>query len=302
MNTLDEVLESPIPAMIYKYHEDAAEDWRRPHLGASVIGRPCAREIWYGFRWVKKPSFDGRMLRLFETGQLAEDRLVSELDGIGIRVSRRQERVEVIPHFSGSIDGVGEGFTESKVPHLLEFKTHNAKSWDELNKLGVREAKPAHYCQMQVYMGGLKLTRAYYLAVNKNTDEIYAERVRFDQAAFDALVARAREIIDAPGPPARIADNPARFACKFCDLKELCHGRGCPEVNCRTCLHSTPTDTGWTCAKRLMMIPLDEQRVGCPDHLFIPALLNREIVLAGDDFIEYDNGWRNKNNSTEYEV
>lgn len=296
---LNEILESPIPAMIYKYHEDAAEDWRRPHLGASVIGRPCAREIWYGFRWAKALGFDGRMLRLFETGQLAEDRLVSELDGIGIIVSDRQRRVEISPHFSGSIDGIGIGFPESKVHHILEFKTHNAKSWAEVKRDGVAKAKPAHYCQMQVYMGGFGIDRAYYFAVNKDTDEIYAERVKYNADDFAALKARADSVINASEPLPRIADNPARFACKWCSYKEICHSPGRPEVNCRTCLHSTPVDGGWICARQDgAAISTEWQREAHDCHLFIPSLLNREVVNAGGDWVEYAGGWVNKNNST----
>ena len=40
------------------------EDAFRSHLGASLIGRECARELWYSFRWTTKPSFEGRMIRL----------------------------------------------------------------------------------------------------------------------------------------------------------------------------------------------------------------------------------------------
>lgn len=263
---LDSFLQSDIPSRIYAYHESTAQDWRRPHLGASIIGKDCIREIWYSFRWYKKPSFDGRMLRLFETGQLAEDRIVRELEGIGIQVTDRQARVELAPHFSGSIDGIGTGFTESKVPHLLEFKTHNAKSFALLQK-GVSVAKPAHYYQMQTYMGGLKIDRAYYIAVNKDTDEIYAERVKYDSAVFYGVVLKAAEIIQSIQPPDRITENPARFACRFCEYKEICHGGPVTEKNCRTCKHSRFIDDGMECCKHGGLVPVDFQKAGCYDHM-----------------------------------
>lgn len=65
MNTF---FESDIPSRIFAYHE-SKQDWMRPHLGASVIGKQCMREIWYGFRWSKKTNFSGRMLRLMENNE-----------------------------------------------------------------------------------------------------------------------------------------------------------------------------------------------------------------------------------------
>lgn len=66
-------------------HEDKTP---RGHLGASQIGRPCAREIWYGFRWAAPKAFDGRMLRLFATGFKYEDRFEAVLGAIGITVEQ----------------------------------------------------------------------------------------------------------------------------------------------------------------------------------------------------------------------
>lgn len=216
----------------------------------------------------------------------------------------QQKEVPLFPHFGGSIDGIGEGFPESKVPHLLEVKTANAKNWKEISEKGVQVAKPQHYVQMQVYMGGLKLTRAYYFAINKDTDEIYAERIKYDANVFDMYKQRAEAIIQATSPEVfnRVAPGIAYPPCRWCDYKNLCHARDVPEVNCRTCLHSTPEAEGWTCAKHGGIVPLDFQKEGCPDHLFIPGLLGMEAVGAGEDYVEYENGWVNKNNSREYKV
>lgn len=59
---------------------------RRSHLGASQIGKECARELWYNFRWVKTIKFDGRMHRLFNRGHKEEDRFCEWLRGAGITV------------------------------------------------------------------------------------------------------------------------------------------------------------------------------------------------------------------------
>lgn len=54
--------------------QKALASGHRAHLGASVIGKPCARAAWYTFRWVHKPAFDGRMHRLFDRGHQEEHR------------------------------------------------------------------------------------------------------------------------------------------------------------------------------------------------------------------------------------
>lgn len=58
----------------------------RNHLGASELGEQCWRKLYYKFRWFKKPSFDGRMLRLFNVGHTAEPRFISYLRGIGFKI------------------------------------------------------------------------------------------------------------------------------------------------------------------------------------------------------------------------
>ena len=56
----------------------------RPQLvGGSQIGNECSRALWYQFRWAWSPDFDGkRMLRLFETGDREEDRVLENLKAI----------------------------------------------------------------------------------------------------------------------------------------------------------------------------------------------------------------------------
>jgi hypothetical protein len=59
---------------------------RRGHLGASLIGNPCARALYYGFRWAHQEKFSGRMLRLFDRGHEEEFRFRDWLELLGIKV------------------------------------------------------------------------------------------------------------------------------------------------------------------------------------------------------------------------
>lgn len=296
----------PTVRRIYEHYEQARGEWRRAHLGASQIGKPCDRELWYQFRWATRPEFEGRMLRLFDTGQREEARLVADLRAIDVEVHEvdpdtgEQFRVsEVGGHFGGSLDGAGRGFEESSAWHLLEFKTSNAKKFAELKKKGVQVAQPVHYAQMTVYMLLTGMRRAYYLAVCKDTDEIYGERVRYDGDYADFMLERARSIITSPEPPARISDDPEHWQCRWCDHRAVCHGERTPEVSCRTCAHATPEldgDRRWSCARWGKDLLVSEQKEGCDQHLFIPPLVQLGTPVDADpvdNSITYAGGVKN---------
>lgn len=273
-------------AAIYRWHQLTAASGHRKHLGASVVGHACERYLWLLFRWAGAEAFEGRVLRLFDTGRRAEARFVEELRGIGCEVHDvdefgQQFRVaDIGGHFGGSMDGAAVGLPEApKTWHVLEFKTHNDKSFAELVAKKLRAAKPQHWAQVQIYMGLTGMGRAMYLAENKNTSEVYAERVEFDQVEFTRLVERARRVITSSTPPARLSDDPAWFECKWCPFYAQCHGQALPEVNCRTCAHSTPrvdVEGGvWQCELEHLQIDDDVQRRGCNGHRYIPILLER---------------------------
>lgn len=239
---------APTRDAIFAAYEADRDDGFRPHLGASQIGKSCERALWYDFRWATPARFPGRILRLFETGQLEEARLVRNLRRTGATVlnvdpeTGRQWRVEAHDgHFGGSLDAVALGLLEApKTWHVVEFKTHALKSFRELVARGVVEAKPQHAAQMQVYMALTGLTRALYVAVCKDTDDLHVERVRADRKQAERLLAKARRIIEAARPPARISEDPAWWECRFCDHHAVCHDVAAPAVTCRSCLHATP--------------------------------------------------------------
>jgi hypothetical protein len=316
---------------VYAAYERNSQDWRRPHLGASLLGNPCRRALWFSFRWAIAPRFPGRVLRLFDTGNREEGRIVADLRNAGITVFDRdpstgaQFRVSFCEHSGGSLDGIACGFEEApKKWHVVEFKTHNEKSFAELKKVGVSEAKPYHYAQMQVYMYKMneafpgEFDRAMYIAVNKNTDEIYGERVRLDHMAAQALIGKAIAVVDSPRPAGRLSDDTKNQACLFCEYHGLCFGTEWKDTgegwsfvpfsldkierNCRTCLHSTPCKEKrldgsgvWKCAFDDCVIAPNVEKGTCEQHLFVPDFLRvflGEVVDASLDgeFVRYSGG------------
>jgi hypothetical protein len=129
------------------------------------------------------------------------------------------------------------------------------------------------------------------MAVNKNTDDIYIERIHFDQSEFDKLMARAERIITAAEPPLRLRDDPTYFICKWCEYAGICHGTEAPLVNCRTCAHSTADierdNATWTCTcgtdRALVTLPIDHQRQSHDCHRYIPALLQNFADYTGTE-------------------
>nr|CAM75774.1 conserved hypothetical protein [Magnetospirillum gryphiswaldense MSR-1] len=131
------------------------------------------------------------------------------------------------------------------------------------------------------------LTRAMYVAVCKDTDEIYVERIPADRAVGETLVAIAGRVINAARPPERLSADPAWWQCRWCEHHPLCHEAGAAERNCRTCLHSTPVEGGWHCARHDRGLSSADQRRGCELHLYIPDLVPGEPMDAGDDHVVY---------------
>lgn len=220
---------------IYKQFE--AQDNRQSNrLGGSIIGDNCERKIWYMFRWAKKPDFDGRMRKLFNTGHIHEDRIVNTLRDAGYSVENTQkEYTACYGHFVSKPDG------EIDDKYSLEIKTHNEKNFKKLKK----EIPRKHIIQgnINAYFMGAK--KWWYVAENKNDDTIYSQKIETNAKMGENTLFKAQRIIDARTPPAGV-DN---FTCKFCPLKSICKDGEPMDVNCRTCVHArTVTGGKWECA------------------------------------------------------
>jgi hypothetical protein len=286
---------TPTLTAIYAAYEAQAGDGFREHLGASLIGKSCERALWYDFRWATPARFSGRILRLFETGQLEEARLIRNLRATGATVlevdpqTGRQWQVSAIHgHFGGSLDAVAIGLREApRSWHVVEFKTHSAKSFRELLAHGVAAARPQHAAQMQVYMQLTGIERALYVAVCKDTDELHIERVRADPQTAIRLLDKARRVVEAKRPPARISDDPAWWECRTCSHHPVCHEDAAAAVTCRSCLHSTPVEGGWHCARFDRRLDRAAQLNACAKHLYVPDLVPGEVADAGDDHVVY---------------
>lgn len=231
----------------------------RSHMGASLIGRKCAREIWYGFRWSTLVENSGRLNRLFNRGHLEEGRFIAMLLMIGCEVYQQDEHGKQFRisdaggHFGGSGDGIVVNLPDlpEGTAALCEFKTSGDKPFQKLIKEGVKESKPDHYVQMNVYMGKMGYPVTLYMCVNKNTDELYAELIYYDKECGDRHIDRAINLVFLTEAPEGICKRPGWWEGKFCDHKGTCQNGQPPCKNCRTCKSvSVEQDGTWVCKSK----------------------------------------------------
>jgi hypothetical protein len=215
--------ESRITGMIYAAYEADAENWDGLGFSMSELHNECERALWYQVRWAAaRENFTGRMLRLFETGHREEARIIAELRRIGLEVhdvdpdTGKQFLARALAgHVRGKLDGMALGVPEAPAAwHVVEAKSHNDKSFKALVKAGVgklREAKPEHWAQCQMYMHIRGLERCLYTATNKNDDSRWNDRVYYDPEWCTRTLAKLERILRMPEPPSRIVREGRRF-------------------------------------------------------------------------------------------
>lgn len=274
-----ETLADLIKSDINSFCEKEYQQGHRDHLGASLMGEECNRKLWYNFRWVKKEEFDGRMLRLFQVGHQAEPRFIKYLEGIGFEVrqhdpeTKKQFRISGCDgHYGGSLDGMCKAPTRYNLSEdliwLNEFKTNGTGAgFSNVAKNGVQKEKPKHYKQMAQYGKHYGLKYGLYLIENKNDSDLTVEIVELDWNVGIELEHKAQDIISAKTPPARIAENPSYFDCKYCSYAKICFENAPVEINCRSCKYCEPVKDGqWFCNRWKAIVPKDAILKACPEH------------------------------------
>lgn len=267
-------------------------DRPRPYLGASQIGQPCSRALWYSFHWTLPRTIPAAGLRRIQDGFRGEKIMIGWLRSVaGIELWTEDETGGQIGiddcagHFRGHLDGVIQGILQSpKTPHVWEHKVCNEAKVNQLKKLKLEKGEKAalqlwdetYFAQAQVYMRGTELTRHYLTVATPGCRDVVSCRTNYDKKAAESIIKRAESIITADRPPLKISENPAWHICKFCDYSGLCHGQSLPLVNCRTCAHSTAMMAGnaaWQCEHHHRSIDVATQSAACPNHVWHPDLL-----------------------------
>ena len=236
-------------------------------MGLSAIGNPCTRYLQYSLHNAFKQKISYRMQRLFDLGHILEEYIVDNLISAGYPVTDQQAEIPgAYGHWAGHIDGV---IMVDGKRYLLEIKTHNQKSFNDLTKKRVLKSKPVHYDQMQRYMYGLRpnnpslhnqVDAAIYVAYSKNTSTYHIEEVPYDADRVADLQKKELHVMIADKLDRRIGNNSSSwYECRFCNAKDACF-KGIIEKNCRTCTSVEMLEGGkWKCTKKDKMLDYEFQ-------------------------------------------
>jgi len=226
MNIADLISGNSPEKVLDAYYE--AKNKPRNRLGLSQIGKACHRSLWYAYQGYEAKPIDGKTLRLFELGNIIEDHIVQDLRACGYSIAGLQQEVSIEHNgikLFGHIDGLISELIESTQIHLLEIKTANDKSFNELKKKGYQAWKPEYKAQIHAYMVILKLKRCLVVVYNKNNSEIYTERINLDKDYITGLLIDVFNSIASKIPPPRTCNNETIFEAKFCNYKSICFGK-----------------------------------------------------------------------------
>lgn len=226
-----------LEAMKRAYMENNQED-RRNYVGASSVGKPCARAIWYDFNGYPKPPHEVDTLWRFADGHRTEALVIERLrmvkglqvwdtkpDGTQFGFSALEGK------FKGHIDGVILGLLQApKTPHVLEVKcTSKLKEFQKAKqaygeKRALQKWNEVYFGQAQLYMHYLKLGRHYTVVASEGGREVDSCRTEYQPEVAEQLIDKADKIISSKTEPMRVSDKPDFFVCKMCEFRKVCHG------------------------------------------------------------------------------
>jgi hypothetical protein len=224
--------------------QERAQQTPRTYLGASRLGASCERALQYEYAQAPVDpgrEFPGGLLRVFEVGHALEVLAIRWLRMAGFDVRTQDEHGQQFGFAvaGGRIAGHCDGIVVSAPPELgltgpalLEIKTMAHKYWRECSKKGVAVAKPVYAAQMALYQAylsqawpGLADNPALFMAINKDTQELWFEQVPFDGALAQRMSDRGVRVITATDHAEllpRSFSDPAHFECRLCAWQNRC--------------------------------------------------------------------------------
>jgi len=222
MSNLAEIIITPANVVEAWY---AANHKPRTWLGLSECGHKCPRYLWYAHHGYPQKPIEGKKLRLFQLGNLIEDQAAIDLQTAGYFLFDRQKEISITDgsiKLAGHIDGKISGLMESSKVHIWECKTSSDKRFKDLLKSSYEAWDEKYKAQVHVYMLLSKLVRALVWVENKNTNEVYTERIKLDRPYAIGVLERCFAAIKQPSPPDRLCPNASWFEAKWCKYYPIC--------------------------------------------------------------------------------
>ncbi len=211
------------------------------NIGFGEIGHECERHLWYKINLNEPEVFNADTLRIFRNGHADEAAMAADLrkvNGITLYThdperENKQYKLDALGgRFTGRLDGVILGLKQApKTAHVWEHKSTNQKKFDALlksvdkfgEKNALKEWNFIYYCQAQSNMLHAELDRHYMTIGTPGLRQVTSLRTELDKPFAESLVGKAKRIIEAKEPPAKIG-GPDWYACKYCRFYGECHG------------------------------------------------------------------------------
>jgi hypothetical protein len=209
---------------------------KRDYIGASSIGNPCARQIWYDYQGMPKKPFDSATLFRFADGHSTEAVICARLRLVqGIELWTEQEGkqfgfADFDNRFRGHVDGIIRGIVQApKTTHVLEVKCtedlnkFRKAKFDHGEKNALKNWNEVYFVQAQLYMFYFKLDRHYTIVASPGGRDMDSCRTEFDPEVAQRYRDRAFELLQAKEAPPRISEKKDFFICRWCAHAEHCH-------------------------------------------------------------------------------
>jgi len=217
----------------------------RNYLGASLIGEPCSRKIWYQYNKYEQAPSSAIGLVAAESGHYAEDVTASRLrllpfielhthDENGSQYGWASADGKMAGHYDGLIRGIIQA---PKAIHIWEHKDKDHKKFSDFqnkkakfgDKNTLKNWDEVYYGQAQINMhhakiDGKHIDRHYMTVSYAGARKYDSCRTYYDPVYAEMLVNKGYSIIENPSPPRRVSEQKDFFLCRFCNFKEICHG------------------------------------------------------------------------------
>lgn len=196
----------------------------RDYMGASGLGVECQRSLWYSFH-KPMPIDKAQTLRKFDVGNALEPVVIKWLQDAGIKFFTPPNGKQFSFKdglLGGSCDGVIYNIPgDTEEPYLLEIKTSNGFYFKEFQKKGI-SANDKYAGQVQVYMNKFKLKKSLFAVVNKDTQELFLQIIKYDEFEALRLIERGHQTASMENEPDRSYSTKMDYRCKVCSYYKMC--------------------------------------------------------------------------------
>jgi len=176
----------------------------------------CHRFIFFKFKQAPHPELEPRILRLFDHGNYIHRLILKALKERGV-LEGEEVNIPSQEMISGRADAL---LTIEGEHYILDIKSINRNGFQVL-----KEPKPDHQNQLQLYLHFFQIVKGILLYVNKDTQALKEYSLDYDQGLCQSLLedlSVLRQEIDQNLIPARLPYWPSNPQCRYCPYKDIC--------------------------------------------------------------------------------